>query len=110
MTVEDLSKDTVTLFAEKVRFWFACAVACLLTYNLGDNDEQGKNPQKIPAAQFRRLGLDHVFNHKLDLDKSEECQHGGHDFEAEEEDHHRAADHLPPHHPPSPYHLCHHLL
>ena len=33
-----------------------------------------------------------------------------HGLEVEEEGCHRAVDHLPPHHPPASYHLCHHIL
>ena len=77
---------------------------------LGDHDEHEKEPDELCPAVTRGLGPDHVHDHKLDLDNGEECQHGVHGLEAKEKGCHRAVDHLPPHHPPAPHHLCNHLL
>ena len=93
MTVEDLAKNTVWLLAEKVRLYFACSMlphtpfrqGTAMYYHSGDNDEQEKKPEKLWAAQIRGLGPDHVHNYKLDPGRGEECQHGVHDLEAEEE-------------------------
>ena len=76
----------------------------------GDHDEQEKETDELFAAETRGFGPDDVRDNKLDPDLGEECQYGDYGHQTEEEGCHRAVDHLPPHYPPPPHHLCHHLL
>ena len=77
-------------------------------YAVGAYDGQEEHAQGV----FRTIGQRHRLDN-VHSNKSEPVQKwatSGDVNSVEEEGCHRAVDHLPPHHPPAPHHLCHHLL